>query len=88
MPSEGWWSRHRLFPALSLTLTVPLHSRVHCSSGCARVCASSIFSACANLHCVLQPLCCYGQRESVLPHLTLSSPVARYHLSITTYREQ
>jgi hypothetical protein len=69
MPSEGWWSRHRLFPALSLTLTVPQHSRVHCSAGCAPVCAASIFTACTNLHCVLLPLCCYG-KEKVSYHIS------------------
>lgn len=31
--------------------------------------ASSIFTACTNLHCILQTLCCCGQRESVLSHL-------------------
>ena len=82
MPWEGWWSLHRLFPALSLALTVTLHSGVHCSAGCARVCASSIFTACTSLHYVLQQLCCCGQRESVLSHLTHYFLLSRFITSV------
>jgi len=69
MSSQGWWSRHRLFPALSLALTVPLHSGVHCSAGCTRV------SCIVNFHRMykssLRPTTTllFGQRESVLSRL-------------------
>lgn len=89
MSSEGWWSRHRLFPALSLALTVPLHSGVHCSAGCTRV------SCILNFHRMYKPslrpattLLLWPKRKRLITSRTLSSPVTRYHLSITAYREQ